>query len=83
MRRSTADLLVDLEAAAWRRHLLELRRRVEVLEARREESKVIQKQGGGYAVKDSSGKKTLGKHKTKAEAERQLRAIEANKARRK
>jgi hypothetical protein len=43
---------------------------------------VIKKTGQGFKVTDKSGKKTLGKHKTKAEAVDQLQAIEASKARR-
>lgn len=40
---------------------------------------MIRKRGSKYVVLDKSGKKVLGKHKTRSSAERQLRAIEANK----
>lgn len=43
---------------------------------------MIVKEGTQYVVKSKSGK-VLGKHKTKAEAEKQLRAVEAAKAKRK
>jgi hypothetical protein len=43
----------------------------------------IKKRGKKYVVTDSSGKKTLGAHTTRAAALDQLRAIEASKARRK
>lgn len=42
----------------------------------------IRKSGSGYTVKSKSGK-TLGKHRTKAKAKKQLAAIEASKRRRK
>jgi len=40
---------------------------------------MIKKQGNKYVVKDSSGKKTLGTHDTRAKALDQLRAIEIHK----
>ena len=40
---------------------------------------VIEKRGDEYCVLDEAGEKTLGCHPTRAEAEAQLRAIEANK----
>ena len=40
---------------------------------------MIKKTSSGYEVRDSSGKKVLGKHKTKAKALAQLRAIEISK----
>lgn len=39
----------------------------------------IKKRNNKFIVTDSSGKKTLGTHKTKAQALRQLRAIEISK----
>lgn len=39
---------------------------------------MIRKRGSKYVVLSKSGKK-LGEHKTKSAAQRQLRAIEANK----
>lgn len=43
----------------------------------------IKKRGSKYVVTDSSGKRTLGKHKTREEAQKQLRAIESAKKKRK
>ena len=43
---------------------------------------VIAKQGGGYVLKSKSTGKVLGRHKTKAAAEKQERAIQAAKHRR-
>lgn len=43
---------------------------------------MIKKQGSNYNVYDSTGKKKLGSHKTRADALAQLRAIEASKHRR-
>lgn len=40
---------------------------------------MIKKKGSGYVVTDSTGKKVLGKHKTKKEAVKQLAAIEISK----
>lgn len=40
----------------------------------------IQKRGDSYVVTDSSGKKVLGKHKTKSAALKQIAAVEASKA---
>ncbi len=42
---------------------------------------MIRKEGKKYVVRSMAGKK-LGTHSTKASADRQLRAIEANKHRR-
>ncbi len=42
----------------------------------------VRKRGNKFVVTDSSGKKVLGTHTTRAAANRQLRAIEASKARR-
>lgn len=42
----------------------------------------IQKRGSGYVLKAKSTGKVLGKHATKASAERQERAIQASKAER-
>lgn len=44
---------------------------------------MITKQGSSFVVKDKYGKKTLGKHKSKKKALKQLAAIEISKARRK
>ena len=44
---------------------------------------MIRKQGRFYVVLDSTGRKTLGKHKKKSDALKQLRAIEINKKRKK
>ena len=44
---------------------------------------MIKKTTNGWEVRDSKGKKVLGKHKTKREALAQLRAIEASKVRKK
>lgn len=41
----------------------------------------IKKTKSGYKVTNKSGSKTLGKHKSKKAAVKQLRAIEASKAR--
>lgn len=43
----------------------------------------VRKVGSQWCVFDSSGKKKLGCHRTKKEANAQLRAVEASKARRK
>jgi hypothetical protein len=43
----------------------------------------IEKRGSRYVVTDESGRQVLGIHKTKAEAQDQLAAIEASKRRRK
>ena len=43
----------------------------------------IKKRGNKWVVTDKSGKKTLGTHSSKEAAVKQLRAIEANKHRRK
>ena len=43
---------------------------------------MIVKHGNAYAVMTADGKKLLGVHKSKEDALNQLRAIEANKARR-
>ncbi len=40
---------------------------------------VIEKQGGMYVLRSKTTGKVLGKHKTKAAAERQERAIQASK----
>ena len=40
---------------------------------------MIIKQGNDWIVKDSSGKKVLGRHKTKEKARKQLAAIEISK----
>lgn len=42
---------------------------------------MIKKRGSKYVVLDSTGKKVLGTHSTKASALRQLQAIEINKKR--
>jgi hypothetical protein len=42
---------------------------------------MIVKEKNKFVVKDSSGKKTLGTHKTKEAAQRQLAAIEISKKR--
>ena len=39
----------------------------------------VRKRGNEWVVLDKHGKKTLGKHSTKEDAEAQLRAIEAAK----
>ncbi len=44
---------------------------------------MIKKVGSKYQVRDSSGKKLLGSHKTRKAALAQLRAIEASKAKKK
>lgn len=41
---------------------------------------MIRKTATGYVLKSSDGTKTLGTHKTKAEAEAQERAIKAREA---
>jgi hypothetical protein len=41
---------------------------------------VIRKTASGYVLKSSDGKRTLGKHDTKAKAEAQERAIKAREA---
>lgn len=41
--------------------------------------KMVRRRGSEWVVLDSTGKKVLGSHKTKRDALRQLRAIEANK----
>ncbi len=43
---------------------------------------IIEKQGGQYVLKSKTTGRILGKHRTKAEAERQERAIQASKHRR-
>jgi len=43
----------------------------------------VEKSGNRYVVKDSKRTKTLGAHKTKSQAIRQLRAIEISKKLRK
>lgn len=43
----------------------------------------IKKRGNKWVVTDKSGKKTLGTHTSREAAVKQLRAIEANKHRRK
>jgi hypothetical protein len=43
---------------------------------------MIKKQGNKYNVYDSTGKKKLGSHPSRAKALAQLRAIEASKERR-
>ena len=43
---------------------------------------MIVKRGNKYLVYDSTGKKLLGAHPTRAKARKQLRAIEASKKRR-
>lgn len=42
-------------------------------------SEMIRKRGNDWVVLDRTGKKVLGTHSTKEQAEGQLRAIEANK----
>ena len=42
---------------------------------------VIEREGSEWVVKSEDGSKVLGRHKSKADAEAQLRAIEASKAR--
>jgi len=44
---------------------------------------MIKKSGSKYKVTDSSGKKTLGKHETRKEANEQLAAIEISKKKKK
>ena len=44
---------------------------------------MIKKSGSKYKVMDSSGKKVLGTHETKAKAEKQLAAIEISKKKKK
>ena len=44
-------------------------------------SEKIMKKGKKFVVTDSSGKKTLGTHDTRAKALNQLRAVEASKSR--
>lgn len=44
---------------------------------------MLKKQGNKFVVRDSKDEKTLGTHKSKAEALRQIAAIEASKADRK
>jgi len=41
---------------------------------------VIRKTATGYVLKSSDGEKVLGRHRTKAEAEAQERAIKAREA---
>tara|TARA_R100000049_G_C1934848_1_gene78695 strand:+ start:248 stop:430 length:183 start_codon:yes stop_codon:yes gene_type:complete len=41
---------------------------------------VVKKKGKGYQLRTKSGKRLLGKHKTKAGAKKQERAIHAAKA---
>jgi len=43
---------------------------------------VIEKQGGKYVLKSKTTGKVLGRHTTKAEAEKQERAVQAAKHRR-
>lgn len=42
---------------------------------------MIKKHGSGYILMDSEGKKLLGKHKSRADAEKQEAAINISKAR--
>lgn len=42
---------------------------------------MIRKRGSKYVVLDSTGRKTLGTHDSRSDANKQLRAIEANKHR--
>lgn len=44
-------------------------------------SEKIHKKGSKFVVTDSTGKKTLGTHKTREKALNQLKAVEASKAR--
>lgn len=44
---------------------------------------MIKKKGSKYVVTDSSGKKKLGAHSTKEEAQKQIAAIEISKKKRK
>lgn len=44
---------------------------------------MIKKQGSKYLVMDSTGKKVLGTHPTRAQALKQLAAVEISKAQRK
>jgi hypothetical protein len=41
--------------------------------------KMVRRRGDKWVVLDSSGKRVLGEHKTRRDALRQLRAIEAHK----
>ena len=43
----------------------------------------VRKRGNKFVVTDSSGKKVLGTHSTRAAANRQLRAVEASKSKKK
>ena len=45
-------------------------------------TEMIKKEGSSFVVKDSSGQKVLGKHKTKKSAMKKLAAIEISKKRR-
>ena len=40
---------------------------------------IVRHEGDDWVVRTRDGKKVLGRHKTKADADAQLRAIEANK----
>lgn len=42
----------------------------------------VKKQGNQWIVTDSTGRKVLGRHKTKAQADAQLAAIEISKKKR-
>lgn len=42
-------------------------------------TEMVRKRGNDWVVLDSTGKKVLGTHPSKEEADAQLRAIEANK----
>lgn len=44
---------------------------------------MIRKTKNGYVVKDKAGKRTLGHHETRQQAEKQLAAIEIAKRRKK
>ncbi len=43
----------------------------------------VKKRGNKWVVTDKTGKKVLGEHPTKDAADRQLRAVEASKAKKK
>jgi hypothetical protein len=44
---------------------------------------MIKKKGSQWVVTDSTGKKVLGKHKTKKEAQKQIAAVEISKKKKK